>query len=436
MGLTQKLGTIPLAILTDSSNNVGIGAAANASFKLQVTGATNLTGALSGTSATFSSSVKVASSSTGGLFEMGSGANANSRSFRLASDVNDWGDFGIQVSNSQTGTTYTNALLIGRTGAATFSSSVTANGDLTLTSAATGGVIITNNNNSHINLFRSISPTANFGININGNGDLNIDETGVATRVTIKKTSGNVLIGPTTDNGSRLRIIGATNEWGIDTQGSTTTSQSYGILVRAGTNSTDRSFQVTNSASTSTYFVVRGDGNVGIGTTGPGAKLDVSGNAGAYACSLQASTTSGQSYGLLVNGGSTSGDYSFYVRNAAQGSPYIYVRGDGYLYSASAWSGSDRRLKENISDLDNGLNKVLGLKARKFDFIDGFKNQYGFIAQELQEIIPDAVSVFDEKEEMLAVKMDFIIPHLVKAIQEQTQIIKDLEARIVSLESK
>ena len=43
---------------------------------------------------------------------------------------------------------------------------------------------------SHINLFRSISPTANFGININGNGDLNIDETGVATRLTITKTTG------------------------------------------------------------------------------------------------------------------------------------------------------------------------------------------------------------------------------------------------------
>ena len=40
MGLTQKLGTIPLAIQTDSSNNVGIGGAANASYKLAVTGAT------------------------------------------------------------------------------------------------------------------------------------------------------------------------------------------------------------------------------------------------------------------------------------------------------------------------------------------------------------------------------------------------------------
>lgn len=40
MGLTQRLGTIPLAIQTDSSNNVGIGGAANASYKLAVTGAT------------------------------------------------------------------------------------------------------------------------------------------------------------------------------------------------------------------------------------------------------------------------------------------------------------------------------------------------------------------------------------------------------------
>lgn len=52
MGLTQKLGTIPLAIQTDSSNNVGIGGAANASYKLAVTGTTLTTGA-----ATFSSSV-------------------------------------------------------------------------------------------------------------------------------------------------------------------------------------------------------------------------------------------------------------------------------------------------------------------------------------------------------------------------------------------
>lgn len=38
MGLTQKLGTIPLAILTDSSNNVGIGGSPSGSYKFEVTG--------------------------------------------------------------------------------------------------------------------------------------------------------------------------------------------------------------------------------------------------------------------------------------------------------------------------------------------------------------------------------------------------------------
>jgi hypothetical protein len=253
-------------------------------------------------------------------------------------------------------------------------------------------------------------------------------------------SGGNVGIGLTNpsykldvsgSNGTYLRVAetnGAAG-YGVGVRISAASSE-FGMILADGV------FSLYDYVVGSRRLNITSGGNVGIGITTPGAKLDVVGNAGAYACSLSGSSTSGQSYGLLVNGGSTSGDYSLYVRNAAQGSPYIYVRGDGYLYSASAWSGSDRRLKENISDLDNGLNKVLGLKARKFDFIDGFKNQYGFIAQELQEIIPDAVSVFDEKEEMLAVKMDFIIPHLVKAIQEQTQIIKNLEARIVSLESK
>jgi hypothetical protein len=57
MGKTFSTGLLTNGVFQDSSNNIGIGAAANASFKLQVTGTTNLTGALSGTSATFSSSV-------------------------------------------------------------------------------------------------------------------------------------------------------------------------------------------------------------------------------------------------------------------------------------------------------------------------------------------------------------------------------------------
>ena len=46
MGLTQKLGTIPLAILTDASNNVGIGGSPSGSYKLEVTGTAKVSGIL------------------------------------------------------------------------------------------------------------------------------------------------------------------------------------------------------------------------------------------------------------------------------------------------------------------------------------------------------------------------------------------------------
>jgi hypothetical protein len=241
---------------------------------------------------------------------------------------------------------------------------------------------------------------------------------------------------------------------------------------------TSHTWQISNSPK----MTLNSSGNVGIGTSSPAALLDVNGIAyfrsasGIYTDLITAYSGGnvgiiyGASGNLIISGGSgatermritsggnvaigiagfastnerlvvrgggsTSSSFSLVAQNVS-GTTFIYVRDDGYLYSASAWSGSDLRLKENITDLDNGLDKILNLKARKFDFIDGFKNQYGFIAQELQEVIPDAVSVFQEEDEMLAIKMDFIVPHLVKALQESHEIIKDLEARIVTLESK
>jgi hypothetical protein len=153
---------------------------------------------------------------------------------------------------------------------------------------------------------------------------------------------------------------------------------------------------------------IRANGNVSIGNTGnDGIRLIVRG---------QTSDNSTQAFNV----------------GKADGTDLIYVRNDGYLYSVGAWSGSDIRLKENITDLDNGLQKVLGLKAKKFDLIDGLKNNFGFIAQEMQDVIPDAVSVFEEKEQLLAVRMDFIIPHLVKAIQEQQAQIEELKAMIAA----
>jgi hypothetical protein len=104
--------------------------------------------------------------------------------------------------------------------------------------------------------------------------------------------------------------------------------------------------------------------------------------------------------------------------------------GAGFLNSA-AWSyGSDRRIKENINYIAKGLDKVLNLKPAKFDYINGTKNNIGWIAQDIQEVIPEAVTVLSETNDQLTLKSDFIIPYLVKAIQEQQAQINELKALI------
>jgi len=107
-----------------------------------------------------------------------------------------------------------------------------------------------------------------------------------------------------------------------------TTSQSFGLLVNAGTNSSDTTAQFSSAAGTN-YLYVRGDGNVGIGTTSPGAKFQVDGNAGLFTEYIHASSTTGQSFGTQILAGTNSSDAALQVFSQSGGAPYLLVRGDG-----------------------------------------------------------------------------------------------------------
>jgi hypothetical protein len=390
-------------------NSTYLTTSAASSTYLPLAGGT-LTGALGGTSASFSSGVTFGANNRGfirepaGDVEIGGAAGA---ALKLYSN-------NVEYAKIAPSTGFTTTLPFGGT-SATFSSSVTAGGDLTLTSAATGGVIITNNNNSHINLFRSISPTANFGININGNGDLNIDETGVATRLTIKKTSGNVGIGNSNPL-ARLSVVAPACVVDIE---SSTSTQYNGLELKNG----GGSFYVGQDNSSGNFY-------------GGGA---YSGNlylSGAYPMVFFTSgtkrmqITSGGQVGInTIDGGvqlsvksvsTTTSSYPFMCFDSAN-TAIFYIRSDSYGFiNTSAWAyGSDRRIKENICYLtESGLEKILKLKPARFDYIDGNKNNIGWIAQDVQEVIEEAVNISNEKTGMLALKSDFIVPYLVKAIQE------------------
>jgi hypothetical protein len=189
----------------------------------------------------------------------------------------------------------------------------------------------------------------------------------------------------------------------------------------------------TNGSAAERMRITSG-GNVLIGTTTDnGPKLQVAGqiNVTSSGSSNIASFNNGSSgYGVYISAGS-GGQWNLYAADYA-GTANFYVTANGYGYLlGSAWAyGSDFRMKENISNVENGLDMVLKMKPKHFDYINGTKDNLGFIAQDIQEIIPQAVSISNEKTGMLALKTDFLVPYLVKAIQELSAEIEELKLKI------
>jgi hypothetical protein len=141
---------------------------------------------------------------------------------------------------------------------------------------------------------------------------------------------------------------------------------------------------------------------------------------------------------------STAGTNSMNFYNTSAGAYRFYVTAAGQVNATSTSINaiSDISLKENIKDLETGLTEVMALKPRRFDWKEetkiGEKNVAGFIAQELEEVLPELVYEYqyNESETKKSIKMGDILPTLVKAIQEQQAMIEELKAKVAVLENK
>jgi len=100
---------------------------------------------------------------------------------------------------------------------------------------------------------------------------------------------------------------------------------------------------------------------------------------------------------------------------------------------------SDESVKENIRPIEYGINEIMQMNPVWFEFKDEFKNygetrQNGNIAQEMVEIIPEAVFT-TPRTGMMGINYEQLHAVYIKAIQEQQAIIDGLIARIEALEN-
>jgi hypothetical protein len=127
------------------------------------------------------------------------------------------------------------------------------------------------------------------------------------------------------------------------------------------------------------------------------------------------------------------------IYNTTAAAYRFYVSSGGTVFATNTTISaiSDQRLKENVRDLDVGLDAIMALKPRKFDWKEGKgqdkKDVRGFIAQEFEQVFPDLIDEWKDpapegEEPYKSVRQD-LIPVLVKAIQE-------LSAKVAALEAK
>ena len=117
----------------------------------------------------------------------------------------------------------------------------------------------------------------------------------------------------------------------------------------------------------------------------------------------------------------------------------LHIAGDGTLTASSSNDISDEELKENIENVENGLDTIKKLQGRTFTWKESAYmpsgKKYGLIAQELEKILPDLVhdkSGIREKEDgsyYKSIQMSGVIPVLIEAV-------KELSAKVEALENK
>jgi hypothetical protein len=216
------------------------------------------------------------------------------------------------------------------------------------------------------------------------------------------------------------------------------------VLAQFNDNSDVKLYHNNNPKLATTNTGVDVTGNiVATGTTGGVAKLslvaeevhgeiegiNIGNNFGGLAFKTNSNGTTAERMRIDSSG-------KFRKDNTTVGS--VSVTGSSTAYNTS----SDYRLKENVADLTGASDRVQQLAPKRFNFIaDADTTVDGFLAHEVQDIVPEAITGAkdavdaDGNPEYQGIDQSKLVPLLTAALQEALTKIDALETRIVALES-
>jgi hypothetical protein len=269
-------------------------------------------------------------------------------------------------------------------------------------------------------------------------------------------SGGNMAIGSDTVNTYRLNVLNTSTTAfdGLQVAGD---NASYNLILQSGSVSAPGTLFGVNKARN--QFITSNNSAITLGPLDAfplvfGTNLTERMRILSDGSILLGTSTQGGATGISF---SSASDSALYGKSMYMNSPYNGTRnaisfaynsagGVGQIVtgtnSVSYQSGSDYRLKKDIAPMTGALATVAQLKPVTFKWKSDSSNGQGFIAHEIQAIVPDCAT--GEKDAVDAegkpvyqgVDTSFLVATLTAAIQEQQAIIEDLKTRIEILENK
>lgn len=296
----------------------------------------------------------------------------------------------------------------------------------------------------------------------------------------ITTDAGSVQINNSGSNTTALEINSAVN----NSSGLLSTHSGLGVALRAESTNPSNSFSAiqsnTNSTNANVAAILGNNSGGGYGVSGQipatatgfaavyGSNLRTAGGCGVNGIGFNGvvgQTNYGAGYGLYGNNTATTG-----LRIGTYGIGFNGVYGqttdplngwagyftadigcDGAGYALGGWiNASDRRLKSNIIPIGNALQKLSLINGKHYTITTKSKNpegeitsnsreQYGVIAQELEEVFPEMVQekalFINTGDETLYKAVDYnqLIPVLIEAIKELNTQVEDLKLEVEAL---
>jgi hypothetical protein len=177
-------------------------------------------------------------------------------------------------------------------------------------------------------------------------------------------------------------------------------------------------------------------GNVGIGTTTPATRLEVtdeifsSGSVAGYKFSDRVLGPT-KAWSWFASNGSA----SLWEQSSNQNKLTIFANGNATL-AGTLTQNSDERLKQNIQHLNNPLEKLTALSGYTYRWKDagrGSEEQIGLLAQEVEKQFPQLVRTDENGTKSVAYQN--LVPVLIEAIKQQQQTILAQQKAIEKLQA-